>query len=206
MSQTLYLSPISLLVQLFSSVGIVLNGGAVWTYTAGTTTPATTYTDATGTTVNANPILLSSAGRLVAASGAPVAVWTPTGTTLKMMVQDANSNFVCSLDNIPAINDPYSLLASLANPLTGSGADLIANGMRSYDVFATLRAANVPNLTGSQTLVVAVEGATTVGDTNGGMFYWSATSLANDDGANVIKPTAILPLAAGRYLRLNFPV
>ena len=56
-----------LLTPLFETMldnnGIPLAGGLIYTYSAGTTTPLATYTDATGTTPASNPIVLDSAGR-----------------------------------------------------------------------------------------------------------------------------------------------
>jgi hypothetical protein len=49
--------------------------------------------------------------------------------------------------------------------------------------------------------VIDVEGGTLVNDGGGGLFYWSATSTATDDGVNTIKPTALTTAQAGRYLR-----
>jgi len=46
--------------------GIIVPGGLVWTYIAGTTTPATTYTDVGLTVPNPNPIVAGSDGRFVA--------------------------------------------------------------------------------------------------------------------------------------------
>lgn len=40
-----------------------LNGGKVYTYEAGTSTPKATYTDASGSVANSNPVILDSAGR-----------------------------------------------------------------------------------------------------------------------------------------------
>jgi len=51
-----------------------------------------------------------------------------------------------------------------------------------------------------QTLIIDTEGALVIGDGLGGEFYWSASSIAADDGINVIKPTAAG--ASGRYLRI----
>jgi hypothetical protein len=45
--------------------GHIVSGACVWTYTAGTTTPATTYSDNAGT-ANSNPIKADSAGRFTA--------------------------------------------------------------------------------------------------------------------------------------------
>ena len=42
--------------------GLPLNGGKLYTYEAGTATPKATYTDVTGVTPNANPVILNSAG------------------------------------------------------------------------------------------------------------------------------------------------
>jgi len=202
---TYYLSPISLLIQIFSNIGIPLQGGFVATLLAGSNTPVTTYTDSTGTTQNANPIPLSSAGRLQSAGGAPVACWIAAGIAHKMVITDSAGNFILGLDNLTAINDPTALLALLATVTTSSvlgGADLIANAMRSYDVVASVRAAPAPLLVAGQTLVIDVEGGVLIGDGQGGLFYWSATSVAVDDGGvSTIKPTAIIAPAPGRYLR-----
>lgn len=201
---TYYMSPISLLIQIFSNIGIPLQGGFVETYLAGGTTPVTTFTDSTGATPNQNPIQLSSAGRLQSAGGSPVACWLPAGVAHKMVITDSGANFILGLDNLTAINDPSSLIALLATVSSGSilgGADLVANAMRSYDVIASVRAAAVPNLAAGQTLIIDVEGGTLVNDGGGGIFYWSATSTAADDGVTAIKPTAILVGNPGRYLR-----
>lgn len=201
---TYYLSPISLLIQILSNIGIPLAGGFVATYQPGTTAPQQTFTDSTGTTANANPIPLSAAGRLQSAGGAPVAVWVAAGVAHKMVITDSAGNFILGLDNLTAINDPTALLALLASVSTSTilgGADLIANSMRSYDVIASVRAAKVPALAAGQTLVIDIEGGILIGDGNGGIFYWSATSTAGDDGVLVIKPTSILVGNPGRYLR-----
>lgn len=47
------------------NAGAIVSGACVWTYQAGTTTPATTYSDTSGTT-NTNPIIADSAGRYTA--------------------------------------------------------------------------------------------------------------------------------------------
>jgi hypothetical protein len=49
----------------FDNNGLIVNAGCVWTYQAGTTTPATTYSDNILTT-NTNPIIADSAGRFTA--------------------------------------------------------------------------------------------------------------------------------------------
>lgn len=204
MSVQLYLSPIGLLIQQLSNLGVPLGGGLVNILVAGSVnTPVTTYTDSTGTSTNAIPLVLNSAGRL-AASNAPCSVWVPTNTPHKMVLTDSVGNLLAGgacMDNLYGINDPFALLTLLANPASGSGSDLVANAVRSYDVINSVRAANVPSLSAGQTLVIDVEGGTLVNDGNGGIFYWSATSTATDDGATVIKPSSITSANPGRYLR-----
>ena len=57
------LSPIGNGFQFFSTTGIPLAGGFLYTYSAGTSTPAATYTTLTGNIANTNPIVLGTDGR-----------------------------------------------------------------------------------------------------------------------------------------------
>jgi hypothetical protein len=215
MATTLYLSPIALILQqVFTNNGVMAQGGQATIYEAGTTTLAQTFTDSTGIVANANPITLNSAGRIASNSGAPIAVWAPSDVILKLVVTDGQGNQLIYLDQIQGINDPgtqASLQALLASPVSGNasgfgpvaGADLVANAVKSYDIFADVRAANTPQLASGQTLIIVVEGAVTIGDEAGGIFYWSAGSTADDDDATVLQPNSTL--GAGRYLRLVLP-
>lgn len=197
MATTVFLCPISAIFQWFNDVGIVLAGGKINTYLAGTSTPANTWTDQTGTVLNSNPIVLSANGRMNS-----VQIWQAQGVALKILITDANNNQLGPVfDQITGINDPTALETIYANPASGSGADLIANAMRSYGLISDVRAANAPTLSGGQTLIIAIEGSSTLNDGLGGLFYWSASSSATDDGINVIKPTSVS--SAGRYLRLK---
>ena len=47
----------------FDSNGDPVSGGLLYVYDAGTSTPATTYSDVNLTIANANPVVLNSAGR-----------------------------------------------------------------------------------------------------------------------------------------------
>ena len=58
---TAVLSP-SPKTQFFTAAGVPLVGGKLYTYASGTTTPLATYTDSTGVTANANPVILDSRG------------------------------------------------------------------------------------------------------------------------------------------------
>lgn len=201
---TYYLCPFASFLQCLNDSGQVANGLLLWTYLAGTSTPQATYTDSTGGTPNSNPIQLNSAGRLP-----NVSIWQPGGVALKLQFS-TNAGTVGSpvfgvqigptFDQVSGIDDPAAVLSTLANTASGSGADLVANAMRSYDIIASVRSANAPSLAAGQTLVISIQGGTTVGDSTGGIFYWNASSSATDDGVNVIKPNAVS--GNGRYLRL----
>ena len=58
---TAILSP-SPKMQFFTAAGVPLVGGKLFTYASGTTVPLATYTDSTGSTTNANPVILDSRG------------------------------------------------------------------------------------------------------------------------------------------------
>lgn len=194
-----YLTPISSIFQFFSDQGVVLSGGKVNTYLAGTSTPQVTKTDITGSVSNSNPIILNSAGRLP-----NVQVWQQGGLALKVIVTDSNNVQVGPVfDQLSGINDPAGLLAPFSNPASGSGADLIANAMRSYDIFSSVRAAVTPSFQAGQTLIIDVQGGSSINDGIGGLFYWNASSTASDDNQNVLKLAAA---ATGRFIRLGYIV
>lgn len=68
------------------SAGAPLVGGKLWTYNAGTSTPRPTYTDASGTVANTNPVILDARGeaavywdgayKVVLTDAAGVTIWT----------------------------------------------------------------------------------------------------------------------------------
>jgi hypothetical protein len=66
--------------------GYPLSGGLLYVFSAGTTTPAITYSDASMSTPNANPVVLDSAGRAVlflAASSYKFVLKTSEGVTIR---------------------------------------------------------------------------------------------------------------------------
>lgn len=213
MATTLYMSPITMIVQYMTNLGLLAAGGTVNTYVGGTVnTPADTYTDSTGTVKNPNGMTLNAAARPALASGFQPAFWTLPGVVLKLVVTDALGNQLVSIDNIPAVNDltnsTVALQAALANPASSNsqgvgpvaGADLVANAVKSYDVFASVRAANAPLLVNTQTLIIEVQGATAIDDGLGGTFYWNASSTLPDDGRTVLKSATA---GNGRWIRVN---
>lgn len=86
--------------QLLDNSGNVLSGGKIYTYAAGTTTPATTYTNSIGTVANSNPIVANAAGRLTNE------IWFPVGGSYKFVLKDANDVLLATYDNIPTTPQP----------------------------------------------------------------------------------------------------
>lgn len=106
-----YLSPIfGAGAQLFDDQGRVLNGGKIFTYKAGTTTAQSTWTESTQITQNANPIILSAAGRPAAE------IWLQAGVAYKFVVTDsAGASVGPTYDNISGVNDASSSGSSSSN-------------------------------------------------------------------------------------------
>ena len=86
-------------VQFFDNSGNVLTGGKLYTYLAGTTTPAVTYTTNSGVTAHSNPIILDAAGR-ISGSGE---IWLTAGVQYKFVLTDANNVQLWTVDNLSGL-------------------------------------------------------------------------------------------------------
>ena len=87
--------------QQVDSDGAPVSGGKISVYVAGTSTPATTYTDDTGGTAQTNPIVLNSLGL----PANPV--WLQSGRSYKFVFTDANDvQTRPTVDDVTGINDP----------------------------------------------------------------------------------------------------
>lgn len=95
-----YLSPIGNEPQIDAN-GDPLSGGKLYTYIAGTSTPAATYTNSTAGTPQANPVILNSRG----SPASPI--WLQGGQAYKLVLKDANDVALApDFDNVTGINDP----------------------------------------------------------------------------------------------------
>jgi hypothetical protein len=91
-----FLSPVGgVAAQFFTNTGAVLTGGKLYTYLAGTTTPATTYTTSTGNVARTNPVVLDAAGR-VPSSGE---IWI-LPVSYKFVLKDSNDVLIATYDNV----------------------------------------------------------------------------------------------------------
>lgn len=97
-----YLSPIGNSPQTSTS-GAPLSGGLIYTYQAGTTTPTATYTDNTGGTPQANPIVLNTYGL----PASPI--WLQIAQATKFVIKDSLGNTIRTIDNVVGIDDPVPI-------------------------------------------------------------------------------------------------
>jgi microcystin-dependent protein len=93
----------------FNQDGVPLAGGKLFTYASGTTTKLVTYTDATGTTPNTNPIILDVNGQCD--------IWLVSGSTYTFVLSPATDsdppsnpfwteNGITGINDIPAPSNP----------------------------------------------------------------------------------------------------
>ena len=106
--------------QFLDNNGAILSGGKLYSYAAGTTTPQTTYTSASGSTAHTNPIILNSAGRVATGE-----IWLTEGVAYKFSLYTSANVLIATYDDIPSINDLTALnvfvsnLANTSNPALG---------------------------------------------------------------------------------------
>jgi len=93
-----FLSPVGgVAAQFFDNNGVPLTGGKLYTYAAGTTTPAVTYTSSAGDTAHTNPIVLDSAGRVPGGE-----IWVST-IQYKFVLKTSADVLIATWDNVSGI-------------------------------------------------------------------------------------------------------
>jgi polygalacturonase len=102
--------------QFFTDNGTPLAGGLLYTYLAGTSTAATTYTTSAGNVPNSNPIVLNSAGRV------QTEIWLTQGVSYKFVLKTSAFITIGTYDNIDGAADPADIYAALA---ASSGSSLV---------------------------------------------------------------------------------
>jgi hypothetical protein len=165
--------------QFFDSNGTPLAGGLLYVYTAGTTTPATSWTTNSGASANTNPIVLNAAGRT------PFEIWLNSGVTYKFALYTSSNVLIGTYDNIPAIDDP-TVFNNLIT-VTGTNA-LIGTSVPPYTSYvAGMTLSFIPVNTNSGAVTIDVDG---LGAKN--IFVGSATALSSGD------------LVAGRIAQIEY--
>jgi hypothetical protein len=123
------LSPVGgVAAQFFTNTGAVLTGGKLYTYLAGTTTPAVAYTSSSGATAWTNPIVLDAAGR-VSGSGE---IWLTDGIIYKFVLKDSNDVLIATYDNITGINSNSVAYTNQQEIVTATAGQTVFNLGISY--------------------------------------------------------------------------
>ena len=188
--------------------GAPLTGGLIYTYLAGTSTPATTYTTRDGTTNNTNPIVLDAAGRT------PAEIWLDGGVLYKFVLKSSTYVQIGSYDDIPAINDTTSIsnlitvagtnaLTGLATPTLGGYAagaqySFIAQNTNTAAVTIDIDTLGVKSITKFGTTPLAAgdiqAGALTLIEYDGTQFQ--LLNVTNNNFKYIVEPTTISATAA----------
>ena len=93
-----FLSPVGgAAAQFFTNSGVILSGGKLYAYAAGTTTPKPTYTSSSGNTAHNHPIILDSAGRVPGGE-----IWLLTFPS-KVALYTSNDVLIATYDNISGV-------------------------------------------------------------------------------------------------------
>lgn len=121
--------------QFLDNSGNVLTGGKLYTYLAGTTTPAATFTSNTGLTAHSNPIILDAAGRVPSGE-----IWLTTSTNYKFVLHTSTDVLIASYDNIPGANDFSAVFSEFANTLNPALGDALV-GFRQSNAAGNLSGA-----------------------------------------------------------------
>ena len=179
-----FLSPVGgVAAQFFTNNGVPLSGGKLYTYAAGTTTPAATYTSSSGVTAHANPIVLDSGGRVPGGE-----TWLTDGTSYKFLLKDSNDVLIATYDNIVGIN---------SNFVNFFAEEEIQTATAGQTVFTLAN----PYVPGGNTLSVFVDGVNQYSGSTYSYVETSASTVTFDSGLHVgalVKFTTVQSLTSGQ--------
>ena len=108
--------------QFFDNNGVILSGGKIFTYAAGTTTPQTSYTSASGVTPHSNPIILDSAGRVPGGE-----IWLTDGLVYKFVIETATGILLGTYDNITGVNSNFVNYTIQEEVITATAGQTVFN-------------------------------------------------------------------------------
>ena len=159
--------------QFFDNNGVILSGGKLYSYDAGTTTPQATYTSASGATAHTNPIILNSAGRVATGE-----IWLTAGSNYKFALYTSTDVLIATYDNITGIN----------------GTGITSNALNvTYDPAGTGAVATTVQAKLRQVVSVKDFGATGNGSTNDSAAIQAAFNASN----NIYFPTGTYLMNTG---------
>jgi hypothetical protein len=147
-----FLSPVGgAAAQFFTNSGVILSGGKLYSYAAGTTTPQATFTSSSGNTNHTNPIILDSAGRVPGGE-----IWL-SSSSHKFVLNTSTDVLIATYDNIrglgaTSVTNYTGNGTTVAYAVTGNVLDVYINGVyqnkNTYTVSgATLTFSQAPPFT-----------------------------------------------------------
>ena len=147
--------------QFFDNSGVPLAGGLLYSYEAGTTTPAPTYTTAAGTIANANPIVLDAAGR------PPSEIWLDATYSYKLVLKTSTSVLLWTMDNLSGLpsagSEDYQTATAGQTAFTVGFTYTVGNNSLSVLVNGSKQIVTLNYTETSSTIVTFVDGLN-VGD------------------------------------------
>lgn len=194
--------------QFLDNNGLPLNGGLVYSYFAGTTTPQATYTDASGSVQASNPIVLDASGRTT--------IWV--SGVYRFDVKDSLGNLIRTTDNVTALNSGGDMTKAVYDPanisqqLVGISA---VQTLTNKTINVTVNSLNLAPITASLIADVALNNIANyfdgpaIAQGTAGQWWVSGTVTLTDtgttpgmqvklwDGSTVIASTSGLSAIAG---------
>jgi hypothetical protein len=168
--------------QFFDNSGVILSGGLVFTYLAGTTSPQTAYTSSAGNVAHTNPIVLDSAGRV--ASGGEI--WLTDAVAYKFVLKTSAAVTIGTYDNVTgnASGVESGIYAAFAAPTGSSLIGFIQSGggalattvqskLRQTISVADFGAGGDPAIDATTSIQAAINAA----GVNGSVYFPSGTYL-----------------------------
>ena len=160
-------------LQAFDNSGLPLNGGKLYFYELGTTTPKSVYLDVDGATAGTNPIILDSAGTAEVYLFGSYTIWTFDKNDIQIGT---------SIDIKGSVNDVIT---------GGIGGNFADNLILSVSNYNDLRAID------NAYSLIWVQGRETQSDGGQGLFYFDINNSETDDDGITITSTV------GNYVRYN---
>ena len=184
--------------QFFDDNGTPLAGGFLYTYSAGTTSAAATYTSVTGLTANPNPIVLNAGGRT------PSEIWLTPNESYKFILESAQGETIGTYDNLPGITNADELATKLANTANIAQGDALIGFKQTY-VLGAVPGAVGKTLNDKMQDLVSVKdfGAKGNGTTDDTTAIQAAIDFACQYGGCVYLPTGLYKISAALSFVMN---
>jgi hypothetical protein len=165
--------------QFFTTAGIPLVGGKLYTYVAGTSTPQATYTTEAGVTANTNPIILDTRGECN--------LFLTESVSYKFILYDSTDVLIWSVDNISSLS---GLATQAANAVAITGGTI--SGVTITGGTISGLTSPLPIASGGTNAITAAAARTSLG-----LGTYAVVNVPTASAANVLLGDAISTVAPG---------